>query len=566
MTGIHRIWRTTCRALAAAYASVSTGRGAYSAERLVVFHAYCESAPRWRAFLLIVLSWLPTFVIVLLIDVLPLQDPRESWKANVTLWIRAGIIAFANCGGVLLKMKKVIPSLRFTACKVPTIMTCVSIGYTSILMMLAAWWGFPIPFMFTLGRTPFGILCASFTLIVVTTDAAQHTKLKKFFVTVSVQISMVLVYPSCNAVFLRLEGHAQLAFVLVFPVAKVMYKLILAHLARDLGDLRPAIVSCVDFFDALYMIKCMQTASTVWVSAGIIAVDVTQNHVALLFLHRQFHVLRDLLLRRQAPSVPGQEDIHDLVALVRSLVMNRASVPHANNNLLSLSSIAEDEFDILRERQHHRRPSWHQWPSNDPGKKLFLLKVIQPNRLVAPFPMVSPSLQAAKSCPLHLMRPTVIVPEIRRTSASQQPMAEENTMLIRETLQLLHQVERIVVVEFIETVVPIFYAIYITILFQLPNARYYQDMGVLTEAKLQSVILSILIYAALKLLTIIHLYCTLKRNFGISVFYQLAFTLEKEWQVYHYNFQDWTLVVFQFMLVHTGTDFSFKFEWLCEDQ
>ncbi|KAF1316366.1 hypothetical protein FI667_g15464, partial [Globisporangium splendens] len=143
-------------------------------------------------------------------------------------------------------------------------------------------------------------------------------------------------------------------------------------------------------------------------------------------------------LRRQVTSITGREDPHDLVTLVHGLATNRVPVPHFNNNLLSLSSIAK-----------------------------------------------------------------------------------------------------------------VFYAIYITILFQLPNARYYQDIDVLTEAKLQSVILSILIYAALELLMIMHLYCALKRNVGISAFYQLAFTLENEWQIYHYNFQDWTLVVFQFMLVHT---------------
>ncbi|KAF1316297.1 Centrosomal protein, partial [Globisporangium splendens] len=253
-------------------------------------------------------------------------------------------------------------------------------------------------------------------------------------------------------------------------------------------------------------------------------------------------------LRRQATSLTGQEDPHDLVALVHGLVTNRVPVPHFNINLLSLSSIAKDELDSLRERQQQR---WYQHPSNDSGKMLSLLKTTKSNRSITPFPMAPPSLQAAKSCPLDLMKPTGIVPEIRRTSASQLSTAEKNVMLIRETLRLLHQIERIAVVEFIETVVPAFYAIYITILFQLPNARYYQDIDVLTEAKLQSVILRILICAALELLTIMHLYYTLKRNFGISAFYQLAFTLENEWQIYHYNFQDWTLVVFQFVLVHT---------------
>lgn len=42
------------------------------------------------------------------------------------------------------------------------------------------------------------------------------------------------------------------------------------------------------------------------------------------------------------------------------------------------------------------------------------------------------------------------------------------------------------------------------------------------------------------------------RHFGISVLYQLAFTLENEWKVFQANFVAWVLVVFQYLLIHNG--------------
>lgn len=126
---------------------------------------------------------------------------------------------------------------------------------------------------------------------------------------------------------------------------------------------------------------------------------------------------------------------------------------------------------------------------------------------------------------------------------------------IRESAILLHESEAVVVVEFIETAVPVIYATYFALLFYLPNAKYYQDMKVFTEAQLHHVVTNILIYASLELLSLLHIRHSFMRHFGVSVLYQLALTLETEWKIFQNNFVAWVLVVFQYLLVHNGESF-----------
>lgn len=69
---------------------------------------------------------------------------------------------------------------------------------------------------------------------------------------------------------------------------------------------------------------------------------------------------------------------------------------------------------------------------------------------------------------------------------------------------------------------------------------------------MHQVVTNILVYALLGLLSLVHVFRMFKRGFDVSVFYQLAFALEKGWHVYQCNFVAWILVIFNFLLVHNG--------------
>lgn len=60
---------------------------------------------------------------------------------------------------------------------------------------------------------------------------------------------------------------------------------------------------------------------------------------------------------------------------------------------------------------------------------------------------------------------------------------------------MLFRLEYLVLVEYIESVIPMVYVIYLSIVFNLPSAKYYPHTRTLTSDQLQTNIGSIMVYA-----------------------------------------------------------------------
>lgn len=148
---------------------------------------------------------------------------------------------------------------------------------------------------------------------------------------------------------------------------------------------------------------------------------------------------------------------------------------------------------------------------------------------------------------------------------------------------LFQKCQEVVLVEFIESIVPVFYVLYIVILAQLPNAKYYPEMQHMTAARLGKLVGSISIYASLEFLSLVYVHVLLKWRFNLSVLHLLAFTLETQPTVLQGTFMAWVMINLQFTLVHygerlrsvallcwgrvlmlslVGIDYTFRFPWL----
>lgn len=129
--------------------------------------------------------------------------------------------------------------------------------------------------------------------------------------------------------------------------------------------------------------------------------------------------------------------------------------------------------------------------------------------------------QTAKITPLSTAPPQ---PQRSLDSGSSltEALVVTDAAIFRETTCLLHESEAVVVIEYIEAVVPLLYAVYISILFHLPNAKYYKDMEAMTQDKMHHLVTNIFVYALFEVLSLVHVFHLLKRSFGVSVFYQLA--------------------------------------------
>lgn len=122
-----------------------------------------------------------------------------------------------------------------------------------------------------------------------------------------------------------------------------------------------------------------------------------------------------------------------------------------------------------------------------------------------------------------------------------------------------------------------FYAVYMLILFHLPNAKFYPEMERFDALKLDRTVRNIAAYAMLEFASLLYVHAFLRWELHL-----LAKVLEREYIILQSVFVIWVLVVLQ-MLQHTvrgavllseftwsskltvevyaGVDLSFKFKW-----
>lgn len=254
-----------------------------------------------RVLLVCVLFCIPSIAAIVLLDVVPLQDSKDGWRANKTYWWCLSMHIFLVCSTVLMKAQVVIPQVPFTAKRITVIAVLTAFGFIGVVILIARFWRFPTPFVFTISGLPYMIVMNM--LVVFTLGLSNREDLATYFrfsLTVGLETAMVVVYPVYSAIFVSLDGSAQLAVVLLLPVIKYSFKYVIARMHTGDRDLIPSLSSSVDISDALYMTKCMQSGSTLLVGFAIIGVDLLLNAVAILRLSRQTHKIRELLASMRA--------------------------------------------------------------------------------------------------------------------------------------------------------------------------------------------------------------------------------------------------------------------------
>lgn len=118
--------------------------------------------------------------------------------------------------------------------------------------------------------------------------------------------------------------------------------------------------------------------------------------------------------------------------------------------------------------------------------------------------------------------------------------------------RLLAECERLVLVQFIECSVPIFYVVYMNILFHLPNAKYYPEMERLNNATLMNAVHNIVLYAMLEVVSLLYVHFFLHWRFKISALHLLANLLERESVMLQGVYLPWVIIVLQLTLQHAG--------------
>ncbi|KAE9331322.1 hypothetical protein PR003_g15065 [Phytophthora rubi] len=111
--------------------------GRYSVEKLYAFHDYQEKTSICRVIAVIVLTPLPTILVLCGLDCIPLPDPRGGAKRNTTTFLRSILSHAIMTYACLLCGKQAVGlterNTKYTHGKVALISVCIAV-------VLEAWW------------------------------------------------------------------------------------------------------------------------------------------------------------------------------------------------------------------------------------------------------------------------------------------------------------------------------------------------------------------------------------------------------------------------------------------
>ncbi|KAL4123847.1 hypothetical protein PRIC2_009693 [Phytophthora ramorum] len=139
---------------------------------------------------------------------------------------------------------------------------------------------------------------------------------------------------------------------------------------------------------------------------------------------------------------------------------------------------------------------------------------------------------------------------------------EERTLFIQKCSHVLFITEYLVLVEYVEMVLPFIYCLHQFALFHMHNGAYYPTLAGISSDVFSSRMLSTLLYSLFQFFSFVMLVVVLKRKLGFSSLQQLAFVLDVHAGKVQTKLNLIFVYIMQVPLAHHGADFSFKFSWL----
>ncbi|ETN15791.1 hypothetical protein PPTG_06989 [Phytophthora nicotianae INRA-310] len=573
-------------------------RGRYSVQRLLSLRDYCERTSPIRVFLVCTMSLVPSFIMAMLVECIPLKPPDEGWKANYAFWIRLYVSSLPTAFGAVFQVKEVIEPgvISRTGVLITGIGSCTC--YVALTMLIAVVWKFPIPFGYVLTVAPFVFFYMVFFILSIGPGVLRKSpklrhQLKSQMTVIAAQGVLAIAYPTFSAVFNQLSATQQSIFIFVLPLIKFVVKQVIAkasaHLRECVGLI---VVFSVDVCNVLYVVVCMQTAISPVTTTVMITSDA---FFVILALRSIYYQLDSTQGRLQSMNSSKVNYLDDLLVLMRDIFRetNGTPVPIRVCAPLALPmSIESTRYlnDILKSRRRnaHDVESFTFLPiaptattstqsmrcsldrQHDQGEldwavlNATLAQVTTTNsQRVLPARHSTDKLVSGPQLPMTVPSRTSTQrtePRSKRritvTSSGQDTSVQD----VQNALQTLFHSEYVVMGEYIECAIPVLYSVYLTFLYHLPTAAYYPHTRCLTPEKFARAVMNLLLYSLVEFASFTGLSIVLRRKFGFSPLYQLAFVLETQVATLQGHLFLWISVILQMTLVHNGVDLEAPFK------
>ncbi|KAG7382158.1 hypothetical protein PHYPSEUDO_005184 [Phytophthora pseudosyringae] len=546
-------------------------RGRYSVQRLLSFRDYCQRTSSTRVLLVCTGSLVPAFLTATLVECIPLQSPDEGWKANYMFWIRLYLSSLPIAFGAVYQVKEVIEPnvISTTGIVVTGVGSCTC--YVALTMAIASQWRFPIPFGYVLTVAPFVFLYMAFFMLsigprVLAKSAILRHQIFSQMLVIAAQGVLAIAYPTFSAVFNQLSGNQQAAFIFVLPVIKFCIKQVIAKASAHLHEcVALIVVFSVDVCNVLYVVVCMQTATSPLTTTLMITLDSFFVVLALRSIYYQSAVSQARRKRPASPPAARVDYLQDLMDLIRDAFRGRSmvSVPIRVLSPVPLPlSVESTRFmsELVHAKQRHGNHADFSMHLTKCSPTSARLESVRTTTWTSNRQLILRELEPALSSVIPTTVSKTVVStayQNRIAPAEDQASAIEDA---QDSLQVLFHSEYVVMAEFIEFAIPLLYAVYLTVLYHLPTAVYYPHTHSLTPDQFANAQINLLMYSSVELTLFAGLNLLLKRTFGFSPLYQLAFVLETQVATLQGHLFLWISVILPMTLVHNGVDLKTPFK------
>ncbi|GMF26883.1 unnamed protein product [Phytophthora fragariaefolia] len=344
--------------------------GEYSVERLESLHRYCKQTPQAQVVFVALLVPVPSLLLSLLTECIPLQDPGAGWKTNSGAYLRLCSIVASGALGSVLQLRTVI---KVTMLGTIAIVIGTGGGTAAMMIAIARLWAFPIPLCISILALPAVILFVTLFLLVAkirasTTELKLGENIRQPLYLIAAQAILAIVYTFFSVIFARCSDTQGFALLLLLPVMKIILKRFVARaISSNPGSIPVVVVFTEDVFNGLYSSICIQTSGS-WLSLLVIlTLNVIQTILSTSKINRTAKYLC-FVDRQNRPVIqvrPSQMSLHS----------NGGTSRHSLRLLQSANSSFLRSTDVLRVRAgtHEKKKIV--------GKAVVLLRISSARRL-----------------------------------------------------------------------------------------------------------------------------------------------------------------------------------------
>lgn len=401
--------------------------GSYSLQRLCDFYFHSSQIGWHRVLFWCVWTPIPCLAFNIAMDIAPLADPSAGRDANYMFWIRCVFVVLPIAYGIFMQIGYLTPNLDMTrrdALATSIVLTSVCVPYA---YAMAGYISMPTPFLFLMAAPPF--MCSTVAMFGVLfgkklmRDLELRWSLFRAIVAVNSQVMLNLVYLAYIYGFNSIPESYQSSYLVLITVIKIAAKNAMSKLVGHMDDLKPEIITFnIDVFHALHVSLAMQRATTISTSVVVMIIDSAQACVSIYDVYIAFQFLKGLI-----DSIPHEHPLHGKNFLEVAMALHQGRSPN-----------------ITQSTAFEKRRTCYTHPCAKGSNTYPRLGQIKPNT-ISVVPVDITGVTVSRVLP---------IPKL----STHDTFSNHSEAYLHAARRLLFMVEFIMLTEYAEVVIPVFYS------------------------------------------------------------------------------------------------------------